>query len=63
MRNKQIYPYREGTLIIDLMDANNKTLVWRGWATSAIEEAVSRNPEQSIRKAVERIFKLFPYQR
>lgn len=63
MKRAQAYPYQEGTLIIDLMDTRNKTLVWRGWATSAIEDEVSKKPEQAIQKAVQKIFSLFPYQR
>lgn len=59
----RFYPYREGTLIVDLMDTRKKTLVWRGWATGAIEDAVSKNPEQAIQRAVAKIFSLFPYQR
>jgi hypothetical protein len=61
LKRTQAYPYQQGTLIIDLMDTKNKTLVWRGWATGAIEDRVSRNPEQTIQKAVSKIFTLFPY--
>lgn len=61
-KRTRFYPYQQGTLIIDLMDTKNKTLVWRGWATGAIEESVSKNPEQAIQKAVAKIFTLFPYQ-
>jgi hypothetical protein len=60
-KRKQAYPYRQGTLIIDLMDTKNKTLVWRGGATSAIESEISKNPEEAIRKGVEKIFEKFPY--
>src|SRR3954447_22148150 len=56
LKRTQAYPYREGTQIIDLMDTRNKTLVWRGWATGAIEDAVSKKPEQAIQKAVDKIF-------
>jgi hypothetical protein len=63
IKRTQIYPYQQGTLIIDLMDTRSKTLVWRGWATGAIEDAVSKKPEQAIQKAIDKIFKLFPYPR
>ncbi|WP_018617475.1 DUF4136 domain-containing protein [Segetibacter koreensis] len=62
LKRTQAYPYQQGTLIIDLMDTRTKMLVWRGWATGAIEDQVSRKPEQTIQKAVAKIFKLFPYQ-
>lgn len=54
------YVYKEGTLLIDMMDSKNN-LVWRGSASSPIEEVYS--PERSsklINIAVERIFKAFP---
>jgi hypothetical protein len=55
-----VYSYREGTLIIDLMDAKNN-LVWRGSAAAPIEEVYS--PEQTtklVNKAVSKMFKTFP---
>lgn len=30
--------YTEGTLIIDLVDADEEELVWRGWATGTLED-------------------------
>lgn len=61
MRRTISYPYKQGTLIIDLMDVKNKALVWRGWATGAIEDEVQKRPEEAIQKAVDKIFKVFPY--
>lgn len=54
------YQYRQGTLIIDLMDAKTNTLVWRGWATDVVTNAARKNPEAAINKAVGMIFKAFP---
>ena len=54
------YQYREGTLIIDLMDTKNNTLIWRGWATDVITNAVRKNPEAAINNAVAKIFGAFP---
>jgi hypothetical protein len=56
-----VYPYKEGSLIIDIMDANSKNLIWRGWAVSPIETSYS--PEQTeklIKLAVTKIFRRFP---
>jgi hypothetical protein len=56
-----IYPYREGTLIIDLMDANTDNLIWRGWAVAVLENVYNTDQvEDLINTAVTRIFKDFP---
>lgn len=55
------YEYREGSLLIDLMDVKKNALVWRGIATSVITDKVSKNPEGTINKAVSSIFTLFPF--
>jgi len=31
------YSYTEGSLIVDLVDAKSRRLVWRGWATDALD--------------------------
>lgn len=54
------YQYRQGTLIIDLMDAKTNSLVWRGWATDVVSNAVKKDPAAAINKAVSKIFKKFP---
>ena len=56
-----VYQYREGTLIIDLMDSKSNNLIWRGWASSAIEGVYT--PDQIdglIKTAVAKIFRKFP---
>ena len=54
------YQYREGTLIIDLMDTKTNTLIWRGWATDVITNSVRKDPEAAIQNAVAKIFQEFP---
>jgi hypothetical protein len=52
------YTYTEGTLIIDLVDARTKQLVWRGSA-----EGVVDNPnglEREIARGVHKIMKQYP---
>jgi hypothetical protein len=49
--------YNEGTLIIDLVDARTKRLIWRAYAQTEIEVPVS---EQKIREAVDKAFQNFP---
>ena len=49
----------EGTLVIDVWDADTESMVWRSIATSPL----SQNPEQNtnrINRAVERAFNEFP---
>lgn len=59
--NANIYAYREGTLIVDLMDYKTNALVWRGGAVSAIEGGyTSKEIEHLIHTAVAKMFKKFP---
>jgi hypothetical protein len=55
------FQYREGTLLIDLMDASNKNLLWRGWGTSIIDDdSAVEVTESQIKNAVAKILKDFP---
>ena len=60
-RNNQtdVRRYKEGTLILDFMDATNCQLIWRGWAVSILDEdrLVS---EELINEAVISILERFP---
>jgi hypothetical protein len=56
-----VYEYREGTLIIDFMDADTNSLVWRGWITSFLKNNDASNMEESVDKAVRMIFAEYPY--
>jgi len=49
--------YNEGTLIIDLVDARTKRLVWRAYAQAEIQIPVS---DQKVREAVDKAFQNFP---
>ncbi|MGB3564769.1 MAG: DUF4136 domain-containing protein [Thermoanaerobaculia bacterium] len=51
-RTSNSFTFKEGTLIIDVWDANEKRLVWRGMATAA----VSKNPDKNDKK-IERAIK------
>jgi len=50
----RVTPYTQGTLIIDIWDAREKTLIWRGSASAA----VAKNPEKNIKKVDKAIKKL-----
>lgn len=56
---KNMYEYREGSLLIDLMDATNKSLIWRGWAVSILDDSKDM-PEELLKAAVTKIFTKFP---
>lgn len=56
---RDVYRYREGTLIIDLMDADKGALLWRGWAVSALSDS-DQMSEELIETAVAKIFNALP---
>ena len=49
----------QGTLVIDLVDAHKKELVWRGTATDTLSDKSEKNT-QKIEKATAKIFKNYP---
>jgi hypothetical protein len=57
-----VYSYQEGTLIVDLVDAQSKQLVWRGTAQGVLSETTP-SPEQMQKKiddVVGRMFEKYP---
>jgi len=56
-----VYQYKEGTLVIDLMDAKTDNLVWRGWMTAFVKNRNPEKMEESINTAVRMIFSQYPY--
>jgi hypothetical protein len=58
-KGADVYHYKEGTFILDIMDTQNRVLLWRGWAFSDLDDKkLSR--EQLIRMSVAKMFKKFP---
>ncbi|HEY0653018.1 MAG TPA: DUF4136 domain-containing protein [Chryseosolibacter sp.] len=55
-----VYSYREGSLIIDLMDPKSNSLVWRGWATADLNLITPEKAEDIIKRGVHKIFRNFP---
>ena len=49
--------YNEGTLVIDLVDATSKKLVWRSYAVTEVDKPVS---DQKMQQVVAKAFKSFP---
>jgi hypothetical protein len=59
-RNVNVHEFREGTLIIDLMDTKTNNLVWRGWAVNFLDEDKPDQIEQQFNNAIKKIFEKFP---
>lgn len=51
--------YLEGTLVMDVFDAESKELIWQGVATGTIKEKPEKR-EKSIPKSVAKLMKKFP---
>ncbi|GCC50385.1 DUF4136 domain-containing protein [Chryseotalea sanaruensis] len=56
-----VYSYRKGSLIIDLMDAKTNNLIWRGWATTNLTSITPDEAEEIINLAIFKIFRRFPH--
>lgn len=54
------YQYKQGTLIIDLMDAKTEGLLWRGWAVSVLDELHPDKVEQRLNDAIQKILAPLP---
>jgi hypothetical protein len=58
----QVIQFDEGTILVDIADAESKTILWRGWAQFDIGRALS-DPEvmaQAIEEAIRAMFEDFP---
>lgn len=53
-----VYRYKEGTLIIDVVDPEKKQLIWRGWATGMLHGREYAYYE--INNSVKAMLKRFP---
>ena len=47
--------YLEGTLVVDLFNAQTKKLVWRGIATDTVSDKPQKNADH-IEKSIEKMF-------
>ena len=56
-----VYQYQEGTLIIDIVDAKNKDLIWRGTGQDVVDpNADTQKRTETINNAVSKILAQFP---
>lgn len=51
--------YKDGSLIVDVIDANTKKLVWQGVGNSEIDKPV-KDPDTAIPAAIDKIMASFP---
>lgn len=56
---KKAEPVTAGTLVVDLVNPNKKTLVWRGTAQAVVVGDLAKM-EQTIKQAAQEMFKDFP---
>jgi hypothetical protein len=45
-RRVDAYRYKEGTLVLDLVDAKTNQLVWRGFVTDTLDDGGARSPDE-----------------
>jgi len=50
---------KDGSLIVDLVDASNNEMVWRGLATAVLSDK-TKNNERKLNKAIRKMFKKYP---
>ncbi len=50
--------YKEGTLVLDVIDREKKQLVWRSWGSSVVNDPAKR--DELIREAVHKMLAKFP---
>jgi hypothetical protein len=57
-RRVNIENYKEGTLVVDLIDTELQNVVWRGWAAGAISSP--DEADETIKKAVTEVMEKYP---
>jgi len=56
------YDYKQGTLVLDLLDVKKKQLAWQGIAHKTLESNPSQ-AEQNIKMIINKLFKDFPLEK
>ncbi|GJM61580.1 MULTISPECIES: DUF4136 domain-containing protein [Persicobacter] len=59
-RGPQVTEYTEGNLVIDIVDAKKKQLIWQGVATGSIDGKM-KNPDKTMQKIVNEVFLRYPH--
>jgi hypothetical protein len=58
--NTSTRSYEEDRIIVNLVDANTKQLVWQGWATGELNSR-KKERDQAFREAIYRIMQEYPH--
>ena len=53
------YTYKDGSLVIDIVDAKTNKMIWQGTGNSTIDKA-PKNPDELIKSAVHKIMEEYP---
>jgi hypothetical protein len=62
-RDIDVYTYQEGTLILDVVDAASRSLMWRGTASRMVDPSwTPEEREEIVREAVAELLERFPPQ-
>ncbi len=59
-RSTEIEQYTEGTVVIDLIDADAERMIWEGSARGRVTERTRRDVAAELDKAVTSVFERFP---
>jgi len=60
----EVFQYEEGTLVIDVADAETRKVIWRGWAVADVGAALDDQERltELVNRSVESMFSFFPVQ-
>lgn len=59
--DREVYIFKVGTLLIDIMDPKSNNLIWRGQAQAFIDNQTSpKQVNQLVNRAVRKMFRKFP---
>jgi hypothetical protein len=58
----QVVQYEEGTILVDIADAESRDVLWRGWAQFDIGRAIQEPQvmEAAVEEAIRKMFRSFP---
>ena len=59
--NVRTVDYKQGTLIINLVDTANKQMVWQGTMQGTVKRSSIENPGPAVADAVARMFSEYPF--
>lgn len=62
-RDIDVYTYDQGTLVLDVVNATSRSLIWRGTASRTVDASwTPEKREEVVREAVEALLEAFPPQ-